>query len=284
MRICIIIPAHNEEGHLHSCLEAFVGQTHIPDEIIVVDDNSTDNTFEIASRFAKKNPQIKALHRKSANQHIPGKKVVETFNYGLQFAQEYDLLGKFDADILLPKNYFETVRNHFQSNWQMGMCSGLLYIQKNDTWIYEAIADKNHIRGPIKLYSKACFEKMEGLRLGTGWDTVDVLLAQYHGFQTLTDANLKVKHLRPTGAGYHSKNYKAKGKSLYQMRYGIVLAKIALLKMAWKAKKPNMYIMAIIAYLNAWLGGAPRFVSKKEGAFIRKQRWNGIFKKLSPNP
>ncbi len=282
MRICIIIPAHNEEEHLRSCLESFVAQTHIPDQIIVVDDNSTDSTFEIASGFAKKFSQINVVQRKSTNQHVPGKKVVDTFNHGLQFTKDYDLLGKFDADIVLPKNYFETMRNHFQSNWELGMCSGLLYIQKNNTWVYETIADKNHIRGPIKLYLKACFEKMEGLRLGTGWDTVDVLLAQYYGFKTLTDKHLRVKHLRPTGQGYDAKNYRAKGKALYQMRYGIVLAKIALLKMAWQAKNPKFYILAMMAYLNSWTRGTTRFVSKKEGAFIRKQRWAGIFKKLSP--
>jgi len=280
MRISIIIPAHNEEMHLASCLEAFIAQTNGPEEVIVVDDNSTDATYQIASEFAQKFSWIKIVQRKSGDYHIPGKKVVDTFNYGLQFASDYDLLGKFDADIMLPPTYFEVMRNHFQSNWMLGMCSGLLYIQRNNEWVYETIADKNHIRGPIKLYLKACFEKMDGLRAGTGWDTVDVLLAKYHGFDTHTDKKLEVKHLRPTGHGYHSKNYRAKGKALYQMRYDIVLAKIALLKMAWQAKSPKLYVLAIIAYSKAWLTGTNRFVSKTEGAFIRKHRWNGIFEKV----
>lgn len=282
MRICIIVPAHNEEEHLYACLQSFVAQTQIPDQIIVVDDNSTDNTFEIAAAFSKTVPQLQVVKKQSLDQHLPGKKVVQAFNYGLRFAKNYDLLGKFDADILLPKNYFETMRNHFQGNWKLGMCAGLLYIQKNKNWEYETIANTAHIRGPIKLYLKACYEKMDGLRLGTGWDTVDVLLAQYHGFETQTVKNLMVKHLRPTGLGYHTKNYRNKGKALYQMRYGIVLAKIALFKMAWQAKKPKLYFLAVFAYLNSWLGKAPRFVTKKEGAFIRRLRWKGISKKLTP--
>ena len=281
MRICIVIPAHNEEEHLHSCLQSFVEQTQIPDQIIVVDDNSTDRTFEIATAFSNTVPQLQVVQKQSSDQHLPGKKVVQAFNYGLQFAKNYDLLGKFDADILLPKNYFETMRNHFQSNWKLGMCAGLLYIQNSAGWEYETIADKHHIRGPIKLYLKACYDQMEGLRQGAGWDTVDVLLAQYHGFETQTVKDLRVKHLRPTGQDYHTKNFRNKGKALYQMRYGIVLAKIALLKMAWQAKNPKLYFLAVFAYLDSWIGGAPRFVSKKEGAFIRRLRWTGIFKKLT---
>ena len=58
MRISIIIPAHNEEKYLTLCLNSFVAQTHPPDELIVVDDNSSDNTFKIASEFAKQHDWI----------------------------------------------------------------------------------------------------------------------------------------------------------------------------------------------------------------------------------
>ncbi|MBS9461688.1 glycosyltransferase family 2 protein [Flagellimonas sp. 389] len=281
MRISIIIPAHNEEAYLKECLNSFVIQTHLPDEIIIVDDNSSDKTFSIALDYAKKYDFIKVLQRKSIDEHVPGKKVVDTFNFGLRHASNYDLVGKFDADIILPSNYFEAMLNHFQSNWKLGMCSGLLYIKKGEEWVYENIADRNHIRGPIKLYHKACFNKISGLRPGVGWDTVDVLLAKYHDFETKTDPGLKVKHLRPTGHGYSSKNYKIKGRALYKMRYGILLTKIAALKMAWQAKNPNLFLQMLIGYFKAVIRQLPRYVTKEEGIFIRKYRWKGIWSKLS---
>ena len=160
------------------------------------------------------------------------------------------------------------------------MCSGLLYIKKGNDWVYENIAEKTHIRGPIKLYHRACFQKIKGLRLGTGWDTVDVLLAKYHDFETLTDHTLSVKHLRPTGHGYSSKNYRAKGEALYKMRYGLPLAKIALLKMAFQAKSPRLYVQGIFSFLGAWFRQQSKFVTKEEGMFIRKLRWQGILAKL----
>jgi hypothetical protein len=280
MRIIIIIPAHNEAVFLKECLDSFIGQSHPPNELIVVDDNSSDDTFAIAQGYAQKHLWIKAVQRKSTDEHIPGKKVVDTFNFGLEHASDHDLLGKFDADIVLPQDYFENMVNQFQANWKLGMCSGLLFVQIGDEWVYEDIANKNHIRGPIKLYHKACFHKIGGLRSGVGWDTVDILLAQYHGFDTLTLPELKVKHLRPTGHGYSAKNYQSKGVAMYKMRYGLVLTKIAALKMAWQAKSPGLYIQALWGFLKALLQRQAKYVSKKEGKFIRTYRWKGIWSKI----
>lgn len=280
MWISIVIPAHNEAIYLKDCLDSFVGQTHLPNELIVVDDNSSDATFAIAQDFAQKHPWIKVFQRTSADEHIPGKKVVDTFNFGLQHTAEFDLIGKFDADIILPPHYFESMVNLFQANWKMGMCSGLLFVQKGNDWVYENIADKTHIRGPIKLYHKACFNKIGGLRPGVGWDTVDTLLAKYHGFETQTVPDLQIKHLRPTGHGYNSKNYQAKGTALYKMRYGIVLTTIAALKMAFQAKSPGLYFQTILGFLKGYFQQKDFYVSKEEGKFIRGYRWKGIWSKI----
>ncbi|NJB37196.1 glycosyltransferase [Croceivirga sp. JEA036] len=281
MQISIIIPAHNEAKYLNACLASFVAQTQPPDELIVVDDNSTDETYQIAASFATRHPWITIVQRKSEDVHIPGKKVVDTFNFGLQKTKiAYDLIGKFDADIILPPNYFEVMRNRFKANWLLGMCSGVLHLEKNGVWRFEGIANKNHVRGPIKLYYRQLFELMGGLKPGVGWDTVDTLLCTFHDFQIETDENLIVKHLRPTGHGYSVKSYQQKGKALYQMRYDVVLAKIALLKMALQAKSPLLYLQGIVGYLKAFFTSTKPFVTKAEGKYIRKHRWKGVLSKL----
>lgn len=280
MRISIVIPAHNEAANLKECLDSFVAQTLHPDELILVDDNSSDATHDMAMGYAQRHPWIKVLRRRSTDVHIPGKKVVDSFNFGLEHCSPYDLIGKFDADIVLPPDYFQTVVDHFRANGRLGMCSGLLYVRKGTGWEYENIADKNHIRGPIKLYHKACFDKIGGLRPGTGWDTVDVLLAKYHGFDTLTLGQLQVRHLRPTGQGYSSKNRQAKGEALYKMRYGPILACLAALKMALQARDPLLFPQPMWGFCQAFLSGRPFYVNQEEGRFIRNLRWKGILKKL----
>jgi hypothetical protein len=55
--VSVIIPARNEEVSLGACLASLVAQTGVNFEIIVVDDNSTDGTREIAASF----PTIKVV-------------------------------------------------------------------------------------------------------------------------------------------------------------------------------------------------------------------------------
>lgn len=49
--ISVIIPAYNAEKTLPECLAALLSQTHVPDEIIVVDDGSTDETAKVAQNY-----------------------------------------------------------------------------------------------------------------------------------------------------------------------------------------------------------------------------------------
>ncbi|MCS7067617.1 MAG: glycosyltransferase family 2 protein [Meiothermus sp.] len=51
MRISVVVPARNEEAFIEGCLQALQGQTLRPDEIIVVDNGSTDGTAELAVRM-----------------------------------------------------------------------------------------------------------------------------------------------------------------------------------------------------------------------------------------
>jgi glycosyltransferase involved in cell wall biosynthesis len=51
LRISVIIPAYNAADTIGRCLEALGAQTHPPDEIIVVDDGSTDDTARVAGAF-----------------------------------------------------------------------------------------------------------------------------------------------------------------------------------------------------------------------------------------
>ena len=54
--VSVLIPARNEEDNIKSCIESFLTQTYKNYEILVLDDNSTDNTYKIVEKIAKKYP------------------------------------------------------------------------------------------------------------------------------------------------------------------------------------------------------------------------------------
>lgn len=280
-RILIVMPVHNEAAHIRSCLDSFVGQTRPPDLLRVVDDHSTDGTAEVVREYASRHPWIQLKARTSTPRRQPGAKVVEAFLAGLPTDWEhFDFIGKFDGDIVLPPNYFEDILEAFALKPRLGMCSGLLHVEQQGSWAYEPIADKSHVRGPVKCYSMSCYKAIGGLRPFIGWDTADALLARFHGFETETRPDLVVKHLRPTGKGYSARNAALQGMALYNLRYGWLLSGIAALKMAMTRKAPMLPWHALAAYSRAYLGRSPRVLTREQGRFARKWRWTGIRNRL----
>ncbi|MBR0964615.1 glycosyltransferase family 2 protein [Bradyrhizobium diazoefficiens] len=51
MRISVIIAAYNAEAYIAEAVESVLGQTRAPDEVIVVNDGSTDRTRAVLDRF-----------------------------------------------------------------------------------------------------------------------------------------------------------------------------------------------------------------------------------------
>ena len=160
------------------------------------------------------------------------------------------------------------------------MASGLLYIKKGDAWEFEAISEKDKVRGPIKLYRKACFNQIGGLKKAIGWDTADELLARYHGWEIATDKTVHVKHLKPTGASYTKKSRFKQGEAFYRMRYGFLLTGIAAAKLAFRKKSSIFLFDTLKGYCRAKKEQKEFLVSEEEGKFIRDYRKKGILTKL----
>ncbi len=109
-RVSIVIPAHNEERQLRSCLDAIAAQTVQPFEVIVADNNSRDKTAEVAARYdfvrvVKESKQGRVFAR----------------NAGFRAARG-DIIARIDADIVLPPEWIEHVtafytdtRNEFRA-------------------------------------------------------------------------------------------------------------------------------------------------------------------------
>lgn len=276
----IIIPAYNEEEFMQDCLNSLVNQSLLPVKILVVDDNSTDTTARIVTEFCQKYDFIDMIQKDSSNEHHPGSKIVRAFYTGYNdINSSYDILCKFDADLIFPKDYLEVLNRHFIENPKTGIAGGFCYVEKDGEWKPENLTDKTHVRGALKAYRKACFEEIGGLKEAMGWDTLDELLALYHGWEVKTIEELKVKHLRPTGASYES-DKKISGEALYQMQYGGLISMISSAKMAWLKKDFKVFKDNMQGFLQAKKQDKPFLVSDEEGKWIRKYRWKNMFKKL----
>jgi glycosyltransferase involved in cell wall biosynthesis len=101
-RVSVIVCAHNEARYLPGCLHSILAQSRPPDEILVVDNASTDRTGVVAGQ-------------------IPSVRVVDEPRKGLVVARETgrhaatgDLLAYLDADCRAPLMWLERVAGRFE--------------------------------------------------------------------------------------------------------------------------------------------------------------------------
>ena len=281
MKYYIIIPAHNEADFIALTLNSIASQTLLPSKVVVVNDNSTDVTASIVTEFSNTHNYISLVDKTSEAIHLPGSKVIQAFHKGFEtIDEEYDIIVKLDADLILPDNYFETIINHFKKDDKIGMVGGFAYIEKNGQWILENLTDKDHIRGAFKAYRKECFLQIGNLKPAMGWDTVDELLCKFYGWKVVTDESLKVKHLKPTGANYNKTARFKQGEAFYSLGYGFFITAIASAKLAFMKRKPFLFFDYIQGFWKAKINNKPLLVSDEQAEFIRNYRWNKMKDKL----
>lgn len=62
VNVAVVIPAYNAEAYIAQCMESVWGQTRAPDEIIVINDGSTDRTGEMLENMR---PRVKVIHKRN---------------------------------------------------------------------------------------------------------------------------------------------------------------------------------------------------------------------------
>lgn len=281
MKLYIVIPAYNEAEFIGETLRSLVAQTRLPAKIVVVNDQSTDSTKEIILDFAEKHDFISLVNTTSEGEHSPGGKVIRTFNQGYKtLDDDYDIICKFDADLVFPENYLERIIDIFEADASTGMAGGFCTVFKNGNWVLENLTDTDHIRGALKAYRKECFLEIGKLRPAMGWDTADELLAQFHRWNIKTDTKLRVKHLKPTGASYNTTSKYKQGEAFYRLRYGFFITLIASAKLAYLKRNFGLFRDYLSGYFKAKKEKQPFLVSQEEGRFIRNLRWRKMRSKI----
>ena len=104
--VSVIVPARNEERTIGATIESILETDYEPKEIIVVDDASTDRTFEIASRYVSR--KVRVLRREHG-----GRGKASALNFGVRFARG-DVIVVVDADTLVGRRSITELVRRFQ--------------------------------------------------------------------------------------------------------------------------------------------------------------------------
>ncbi len=212
-RLLLITPARDEAAHLERTIRAVAAQTRRPDLWLVVDDGSTDATPRILDRWAAELPFLRVVQAPTEGEDGGADRLAlaaeaRAFNWALNRVDlgEFSHLGKLDADIELPPEYFERLLQSFAREPGLGVAGGGLLEQGRGGW-YLTKVPAYHVRGALKLYSRECFEAIGGIEERLGWDTIDETYARMNGFAT---RSLRGPQRPPPPSGRHPRRNPAR--------------------------------------------------------------------------
>lgn len=114
-KIACIIASYNYGEYLIDAVESVVRQTILPDEILITDDASSDETQLIAENYAKKFPHLVRYNRNEKNLGI-----IEHFNKAVAMTTA-DYILILGADNRLASNYIEECAKTLESNENTGI-------------------------------------------------------------------------------------------------------------------------------------------------------------------
>ena len=63
--VSVIIPVYNVENNIAYCIESVLRQTYKNLEILIIDDGSTDNSYNICKKYANTDNRIKVIHQEN---------------------------------------------------------------------------------------------------------------------------------------------------------------------------------------------------------------------------
>lgn len=222
IRIALVVVFQDEERLLPTFLASLEGQSRQPDEVVLVDDGSTDASPEIAAAFAGRNPRAH-VERRPPRPPEPDRlmRAAEfvAFLRGVDSIRgHYDVVAKMDGDLRLGSDLLASIEHAMSEDHRLGMVGPYLSIETDRGSTVRERCPPYHVRGPARFYRRECLKQIMPIEPILGWDVFDEAKARMHGWKTMSiaPAGGDSIHLRPVGTGDGAmRGYVRRGVGMY---------------------------------------------------------------------
>lgn len=124
MKVSIIVPVYNVERYLEKCLDSIINQTYSNIEIIIVNDGSTDSSYQIIKRFVEIDNRITYLYKQNGG-------LMSAWKLGVTVSSG-NYIGFVDSDDWIDSNMYEVMIKHALSyNAEVVACSLIREYERN---------------------------------------------------------------------------------------------------------------------------------------------------------
>ncbi len=199
--VAIIVPCYNEERGIASTLQSLLALEYPADklEIIVVDDGSTDRTYEIASQFGNSRhgvPRVRIFHKENGGKHT-------AMNFGLQYANA-ELVGCLDADSIVAPGALLQATPVFESQKVAAVTPGihvkettnmLQHMQKVEyrlsifnRFMLASLGSAFITPGPFSIFRASVVRELGGWRYGHSTEDMEMALRMQRAGHLIANA------------------------------------------------------------------------------------------------
>jgi len=274
--IAIVSPVRDEAQYIRLTLDSMVAQTLRPQEWLLVDDGSKDDTRAIIESYSAQYPWIRVVARNRDGERRVGAGVIAAFKDGRSRLADdsYQYIAKLDGDMSFSPRYLEIMIAALEADEKLAAVSGKCFRPEGDGLVEEFIIDEM-VAGQFKLYKRKHFEAIGGFEQVMLWDGIDIHRCRMHGFTTKSFHHPEARLFHHRLMGSSDKNVfvgrKRLGGGMWFMGYHPLYAIASgIFRMH---EKPMVLggLTMIYAYFKAMLSGVPRF---HDPVFIQSlQQW-----------
>jgi len=182
------MPMRNAVPYLNECILSIINQTNINWELIVVNDHSTDLSYDVLSKFAEQDKRITILNAK-------GKGIIDALQQAYSKTSGA-YITRMDADDIMPEQKLELMLNQLLKTPNTVVTGKIKYIgenlregyQKYEAWMNEMMENNTHhhymykecvIPSPAWMTSRVLFDSVGGFTSNTYPEDYDLTLRFY---------------------------------------------------------------------------------------------------------
>lgn len=160
-QISIIVPVYNSEKYLEECIESVLNQSYKNIELILINDGSTDDSYNICKKYLKYDSRVKVIDKENQGVSIAR-------NEGIRISTGKYIIFMDSDDFWIGEDSLKEIIESFRGEPDVALFGSVKYLEKSNIFVNDM---HTNVTGENKIDIFNSFSR-QGIFLGGVWDKI----------------------------------------------------------------------------------------------------------------